>query len=109
MILFLLFCHHSLSLSLPKHTHRYLEPLYNDYRRVIYRNIDGSAKRVHIDEFIWDVLHEDMVCDIALPRLPSRLVLEESGTLAPRESVLEEDFIQASSSLANNFRENCVL
>jgi pre-mRNA-splicing factor 38A len=55
-----------------------------------------------MDEFIWDVLHEEMVCDIALPRLPSRLVLEESGNLVPRESVLEKDFIQASGSLAGS-------
>lgn len=42
----------------------------------------------HMDEFIDKLLHEERVCDIILPRLPKREVLEETENLAPRKSAL---------------------
>jgi len=66
------------------------QPLYNDYRRVRRRGQDGRASLVHVDEVIDELLTKDMVCDIALPRIPHRWTLEASGALAPRLSVLEE-------------------
>ena len=67
----------------------HLEPLYNDYRKVTFRGHNGW-KISHVDEFIDELLHEELVCDIALPHLQSRMKLEELGTLEPRESVLDE-------------------
>merc|ERR1712183_405864 len=42
-----------------------------------------------MDEFVYDLLTKDRVLGIALPRLPSRIALEEAGYLdGPRESPL---------------------
>ena len=45
-----------------------------------------------MDEFIDQLLTEDLVCDIALPTLPKRLNMEDLGQLQPRVSALEDEF-----------------
>lgn len=52
--------------------YNYLEPLYNDYRRVRTRLADGSFALTHVDELIDEMLHSDYLFDIALPRLQRR-------------------------------------
>ena len=42
----------------------------------------------YFDEFVDDLLTKDRVCDIILPRLTQRDVLEETEGLAPRKSLL---------------------
>ena len=42
-----------------------LEPLYNDYRKLRYRDID-EWKLVHMDEFVHSLFTQDRVCGIAL-------------------------------------------
>jgi pre-mRNA-splicing factor 38A len=65
-----------------------LEPLYNDYRKLRYRDID-EWKLVHMDEFVHSLFTQDRVCGIAMPRLPNRTALEEEGYLdGPRVSAL---------------------
>lgn len=44
----------------------------------------------HVDEFIDQLLTEDRVCDVILPRLMPRRTLEDLGQLEPRVSPLEE-------------------
>lgn len=44
-----------------------------------------------MDSFIDDLLRESRVCDIILPRITSRYVLEQNDELEPRESALEDD------------------
>ena len=39
-----------------------------------------------MDEFIDELLHEERVCDIILPRIQKRQVLEETEQLIPRVS-----------------------
>jgi len=51
-------------------------------------NIDGSYQVTTIDQFADDLLSEEMVCEIQLPRLTQRKVLEETEGLAPRRSKL---------------------
>ena len=46
---------------------------------------------VHMDEFIDELLREERVLDVQLPRLQKRSVLEENNQLEPRQSVLDED------------------
>ena len=41
-----------------------------------------------MDEFVDNLLAEDRVCDIILPRLQKRQILEESGDIGPRKSRL---------------------
>mmetsp|Transcript_2727 Transcript_2727/g.4241 ORF Transcript_2727/g.4241 Transcript_2727/m.4241 type:complete len:556 (-) Transcript_2727:63-1730(-) len=57
-----------------------LEPLYNDYRRLRVRLNDGW-KILHVDEFVDELLKEERVCGIALPRLPKREALVDGGYL----------------------------
>ncbi|OWK58111.1 Pre-mRNA-splicing factor 38A [Lonchura striata] len=78
--------------------YKYLEPLYNDYRKIKSQNRNGGFELMHMDEFIDELLHEERVCDIILPRLQKRYVLEEAEQLEPRVSALEEDMDGVESS-----------
>ncbi|ORX92373.1 PRP38-domain-containing protein [Basidiobolus meristosporus CBS 931.73] len=73
-----------------KEIYQYLEPLLTDYRKLRYRTTSGSGELVYMDQFIDQLLHEDRVCDIILPRLLKREVLETNGDLEPRISPLED-------------------
>lgn len=44
-----------------------------------------------MDDFIDQLLSEDRVCDVILPRIQKRSVLEESNLLEVRQSLLNED------------------
>ena len=44
---------------------------------------------VRMDQFIDELLTSDYACNIALPHLPKRWVLEEANMLAPRTSLAE--------------------
>ncbi|CAG79489.1 PRP38 family-domain-containing protein [Yarrowia lipolytica] len=65
-----------------------LEPLLGDYRKLRFRNM-GGVTLTYMDQFIDDLLHEERVCDIALPRLPKRLTLEDAEQLEPREPLID--------------------
>ncbi|CAK9780797.1 PRP38-domain-containing protein [Cutaneotrichosporon oleaginosum] len=67
-----------------------LEPLMKDYRKLRYRQVGGYTLTT-FDEFIDELLTQDRVCDIILPRLTQRAVLEETEGLAPRKSLLEDE------------------
>ncbi|KAH9969768.1 PRP38 family-domain-containing protein [Russula dissimulans] len=64
-----------------------LEPLLKDYRKLRYRSQAGYYL-TYMDEFVDQLLNEERVCDIILPRIPKRTVLEENGELVPRQSSL---------------------
>lgn len=68
-----------------------LEPLYRDYRKLRRREEDGSYSLSFMDEFVDDLLRESFMFHITLPHLAKRLVLEDSGELAPRLSPLDDD------------------
>jgi len=68
-----------------------LEPLYQDYRRIKFKLKTGKYMQRHIDEFVDDLLIKDSVCDITLPRLTKRRVLEENNELVKRVSLLEKE------------------
>ncbi|RWS28202.1 pre-mRNA-splicing factor 38A-like protein [Leptotrombidium deliense] len=78
-------------------TWKYLEPLYNDYRKLRRMDRMGNFSIMHMDEFIDTLLREDRVFDVILPRISKRSVHEEAGDLEPRISVLEEDINNAES------------
>ncbi len=81
-----------------------LEPLLKDYRKLRYRDQSKYTQRMpvqhiirvhpagyyltYIDEFVDQLLNEERVCDIILPRITKRGVLEENGEIAPRQSRL---------------------
>jgi len=64
-----------------------LEPLLKDYRKLRYRQQTGYSL-TYIDEFVDQLLNDERVCDIILPRISKRAVLEENGELAQRQSRL---------------------
>jgi pre-mRNA-splicing factor 38A len=64
-----------------------LEPLMGDYRKLRVRGM-GGWRQSHMDEFIDDLLTKERVCDIALPRMMTRAMLEDAEELEPRESLL---------------------
>lgn len=72
--------------------YRYLEPLYNDYRKLRLKSPDGQFSLTHVDEVIDELLTKDYSCDIAMPRIKKRWTLESIGSLDPRKSALEDDF-----------------
>ncbi|BGP23450.1 hypothetical protein JCM10295v2_002346 [Rhodotorula toruloides] len=65
-----------------------LEPLLDDYRKLRFRGMDGFYSIVTMDEFVDQLLSGEMVCEIQLPRLTQRKVLEDTEGLAPRRSKL---------------------
>ncbi|TQD82047.1 hypothetical protein C1H46_032397 [Malus baccata] len=72
--------------------YQYLEPLYNDYRKLRRKLPDGNFTLTHVDEVIDELLTKDYSCDIAMPRIKKRWTLEATGSLELRKSALEEDF-----------------
>ncbi|XP_069126313.1 pre-mRNA-splicing factor 38A-like [Argopecten irradians] len=78
--------------------YKYLEPLYYDYRKLKRQNKEGGFELIHMDEFIDELLREERVCDIILPRIQKRTVMEESNSLDPRVSALEEDLENMDTS-----------
>ena len=80
-----------------------LEPLLKDYRKLRLRNmckrlVDtfdsclifplAGYSLLFMDEFVYELLSEERVCDIIMPRLIKRQVLEENGDIGPRKSRL---------------------
>ncbi|KAK9370686.1 PRP38 family-domain-containing protein [Lipomyces kononenkoae] len=92
--------------------YKLLEPLLADYGKLKLRNMNGF-RLIHIDEFVDMLLTEERVCDIALPRLPKRIVLEDMEELEPRDSALgselsdlEDDSDDISDERQNNVHNN---
>ena len=56
----------------PLEVYQYLEPLYNDYRKLRLRESDGSFALTHMDEVVDQLLNNEYLFDIALPRIPNR-------------------------------------
>lgn len=68
-----------------------LEPLFADYRKLRYRDMTGKLSIIHMDEFVDWLFREKTVCDVTMPGIPKREILEATLDLPPRESVLEDD------------------
>lgn len=64
-----------------------LEPLLKDYRKLRVRSMTGYSL-TYMDEFVYALMTEERVCDLILPRIAKRQVLEETGELGPRKSLL---------------------
>lgn len=86
--------------------YKYLEPLYNDYRKLKRQKRDGVFELIHLDEFIDELLHDERVCDIILPRIQKRQVLEENNELEPRVSALEDDLDEVEESDEEDIKES---
>lgn len=77
---------------------KYLEPLYNDFRKLRIMDKMGKFSIIHVDEFIDKLLREDRVFDVILPRISKRRVHEEAEELEPRVSALHNELKEDSDS-----------
>ncbi|ETO27081.1 hypothetical protein RFI_10053 [Reticulomyxa filosa] len=68
----------------------YLEPLLNDYRKIVEIDRNGKFHLTHVDEIIDQFLQERFLFGINLPHLIDRSVLEKNGQLKLRKSKLLE-------------------
>jgi len=71
----------------PKDIYEILEPLYKDRRKLRIRTLD-DWEILHMDEYIDCLLKDNIIFQITLPRIPKRYILEETGYLDPRESLI---------------------
>ncbi len=80
----------------PQDIYELLDPLYGDYSKLKYRDVN-EWKLMHVDEFVHDLLTQDICCGIAMPRLPKRETLQEAGYLedGPRASLLQDKLMDA--------------
>lgn len=85
--------------------YKYLEPLYNDNRKLRRQNRSAAFEIVHMDEFIDELLREDRVNDIILPRVQKRIILEENNELEPKVSALDDDLDEDVVSEEETFLE----
>lgn len=58
-----------------------------------------------MDEFIDNLLRLERYCDVILPRLQKREVLEEANDIAPRVSILEDDLDEMASDSEDDEEE----
>lgn len=75
----------------PAEIYEALEPCYADRRKLrVYIAPEWSLR--YMDEFIHELLHQPTVLGLALPRLPNRRTMQESGYLpeGPRPTALRE-------------------
>jgi len=82
----------------PVEVYKYLEPLFNDYRKLRRMNSQGQFELFHMDELIDALLRDERVCDIQMPRIQKRSILVETGELTARVSALDEDLDKMSTS-----------
>ncbi|TDL25056.1 PRP38-domain-containing protein [Rickenella mellea] len=71
----------------PAEVYELLEPLLKDYRKLRLRSMAGYTL-TYMDEFVDSLLNEERVCDLILPRMTKRDVLEENSEIGPRKSLL---------------------
>ena len=67
-----------------------LEPLYKDFRKLRIMDTNHKFSMIHMDEFIDQLLHEENILGVTLPRLTKRMVLEDNRDIQPYKSELEE-------------------
>lgn len=71
--------------------YKYLEPLFNDNRKLRRQNKQGKFELINMDEFIDDLLREERCCDVILPRIQKRHVLEENNELGMSFKFINEN------------------
>jgi pre-mRNA-splicing factor 38A len=73
----------------PQQIYQSLEPLYQEYNKLRYRDVN-QWQILHMDEFIDMLLTNNHACGIAMPRLPSRELLQQEGYLDQDNDEQEE-------------------
>lgn len=84
----------------PAEVYRYLEPLLEDYSKLAKKTPAGW-ELIHMDEFVDELLTSELCCDVTLPVLPKRSVLEGTGQVGPRASSLDADLEEEGARAAH--------
>jgi hypothetical protein len=71
-----------------KDVYTYLEPLLSDYRKLVIRDEKGKFSTTTIDEFVNDLINKEVVCNVALTKIPKRIILEEKANLRKYQSCI---------------------
>jgi len=90
----------------PKDIYENLEPLYADYRKLRFLRIDGTYEITHVDEFVQKLLTGSDCCDISLPFMPKRHLLEKVKLLYPRMTMLSDEDIEKFKQLDKSKEDN---
>jgi len=94
--------------------YKYLEPLYNDYRKFSYRSNNTSDGSIngwiirYIDEFVDCLLVNELECDIALPHIPKRIKLEDLQIIPARVSVLDMELLDDKENEEENSQDDFI-
>jgi pre-mRNA-splicing factor 38A len=86
----------------PLDIYQSLEPLYNDYRQLrVWNHLSQEWSILHMDEWTHQLLRENHVLGVTLPRLPIRRTLQEAGYLpdGPRSTALHDVLIEYGGPL----------
>merc|ERR1711920_400597 len=75
--------------------YQYLEPLYNDYRKIRILTEKGKFMLTHVDEIIDGFLRKDIMFDTIMPRIQYRHFLVRQGSLTLRSTVFGNYFDEA--------------
>lgn len=75
----------------PADAYNMLEPYLGDRRKLRIRRADGSYGLTYVDEIVDDLLVNDRVFDLILPRLTRREILEDAGTIEARPASFNPD------------------
>lgn len=67
-----------------------LEPLFKDYRKLRMMDTSHKFSVIHMDELIDNLLREENLFGLTLPRLTKRAVLEDNRDIEPYKSELED-------------------
>lgn len=74
----------------PVEIYKKLEPLYRDFRKLRLMDRSQKFKPIHMDKLIDNLLREERMFDVILPRLTKRTVLESNKELELYKSELED-------------------
>ena len=61
----------------PAKVYQVFEAYLSDYRRLVFREVSGKCSVLHMDDFVDTMLTKERFCEVLLPRLPKRHVLED--------------------------------
>ena len=75
-----------------------LEPFMNEYLKLRIRKEDGSFGVIYMDEYIDELLTQERVFGIILPRLTKRRLIESNMMLEPKVSIIEYELEELLST-----------
>ena len=87
--------------------YKHLECILKDYRKLRRRLMNGTWSITCMDEFVEELLTASYACDITLPRIPKRQMIEHNIAVGPYTSALnEKEIAELRSKQAEMVEQN---